>query len=186
MSKEDIARVRNDFVAAARRARDAGFEWLELHFAHGYLAQSFFSPHANRRTDEYGGDYAGRSRFLLETLDAVRAVWPESLPLTARFGMIEYDGRDEQTLDESIELTRAFKQGGLDLLNVSVGFTIPDTAIPWGPAFLAPIAERIRREAAIPVASSWGIEAPATADRVVAENRMDLVMIGRMMLANPN
>lgn len=186
MTRDDIARVRSDFAAAARRARDAGFEWLELHFAHGYLAQSFFSVHANQRDDEYGGGYAGRSRFLLETLAAVRAEWPERLPLTARFGVIEYDGRDAETLAESIELTRAFRAGGLDLLNVSVGFSIPDTQIPWGPAFLAPLAERVKREAGLPVASSWGIDAPATANRVVADGQMDLVMVGRAHLANPH
>jgi 2,4-dienoyl-CoA reductase-like NADH-dependent reductase (Old Yellow Enzyme family) len=186
MTLDDIARVKADFVAAARRAREAGFEWLELHFAHGYLAQSFFSAHSNQRSDQYGGSFAGRSRFLLETLAAVREVWPENLPLTARFGVIEYDGRDEQTLAESIELTRAFRQGGLDLLNVSVGFTIAETNIPWGPAFLAPVAERVRREAGLPVASSWGIDAPLLANRVVADQQMDLVMIGRAHLANPH
>ncbi|MBN0756232.1 NADH:flavin oxidoreductase/NADH oxidase, partial [Pseudomonas aeruginosa] len=124
MTLEDIARVREDFVAAARRARDAGFEWLELHFAHGYLAQSFLSEHSNHRDDAYGGSFDNRSRFLLETLAAVREVWPEHLPLTARLGVIEYDGRDEQTLTEAIELTRRFKDGGLDLLSVSIGFTI--------------------------------------------------------------
>lgn len=186
MTLEDINRVKADFVAAARRARDAGFEWLELHFAHGYLAQSFFSVHANQRTDQYGGNFAGRSRFLLETLEAVRGVWPEHLPLTARFGVIEYDGRDEQTLAESIDLTRAFKAGGLDLLNVSVGFSVPDTSIPWGSAFLASVAERVRREAGLPVASSWGIDSPKVAERVVAEGQMDLVMIGRAHLTNPH
>lgn len=186
MTLEDIARVRNDFVAAACRARDAGFEWLELHFAHGYLAQSFFSVHANQRNDQYGGDYAGRSRFLLETLAAVRAVWPEHLPLTARFGVIEFDGRDEKTLAESIELAIAFRQAGLDMLSVSMGFSTPQACIPWAPALLAPIAEKVRRATGMPVASSWGIDAPATADRVVAENQMDLVMIGRAHLANPN
>ncbi|EIU5571780.1 TPA: NADH:flavin oxidoreductase/NADH oxidase [Pseudomonas aeruginosa] len=186
MTHEDIERVQHDFVAAARRARDAGFEWLELHFAHGYLAQSFFSVHANQRTDEYGGNFAGRSRFLLETLRAVRKVWPEYLPLTARFGVIEFDGRDEQTLAESIELTRLMREEGLDLLNVSVGFSIPQTNIPWGPAFLAPIAERVRREAQLPVASSWGIERPADAERVVGQGQMDLVMVGRMHLADPH
>jgi 2,4-dienoyl-CoA reductase-like NADH-dependent reductase (Old Yellow Enzyme family) len=186
MSPGDIARVTADFAAAARRARDAGFEWLELHFAHGYLAQSFFSAHANQRQDAYGGGYAGRSRFPLETLAAVREVWPERLPLTARFGVIEYDGRDEQTLEESIALTRAFRDGGLDLLNVSVGFTIPDTRIPWGAGMLAPIAQRVRREAGIPVASSWNIDTPALAEHVVAEGQMDLVMIGRAHLANPH
>ena len=186
MTLEDIARVRNDFVAAACRARDAGFEWLELHFAHGYLAQSFFSVHANQRTDQYGGDYTGRSRFLLETLAAVREVWPEHLPLTARFGVIEFDGRDEETLAESIELAIAFRKAGLDMLSVSMGFSTPNANIPWAPAFLAPIAAKVRNATGMPVASSWGIDAPATADRLVAENQMDLVMIGRAHLANPH
>ncbi len=186
MSVDDIARVRRDFVAAARRARDAGFEWLELHFAHGYLAQSFFSVHANQRTDGYGSGYAGRSRFLLETLAAVRAEWPENLPLTARFGVIEYDGRDEETLAESIQLAQDFRETGLDLLSVSVGFSTPNAQVPWGPAFLAPIAERIKRESGLPVAAAWGIDAPTTANRVVADGQMDLVMVGRAHLANPH
>ncbi|RAE87327.1 NADH:flavin oxidoreductase/NADH oxidase, partial [Burkholderia multivorans] len=146
MTRDDIARVQADFVAAAKRARDIGFEWLELHFAHGYLGQSFFSVHSNRRTDEYGGSAENRGRFLVETLAAVRKVWPEHLPLTARFGVIEYDGRDEETLAESIALTQRLKQEGLDMLSVSVGFSTPDAQIPWGPAFLAPVAERVRRE----------------------------------------
>ena len=186
MTVEDIARVREDFVAAARRALEAGFEWLELHFAHGYLAQSFYSVHANQRDDAYGGSFENRSRFLLETLQAVRKVWPEHLPLTARFGVLEYDGRDEETLAESIELTRQFKREGLDLLSVSVGFSTPSANIPWAPAFLAPIAERVRREAGLPVASAWGIDNPATADATVRDGQLDLVMIGRAHLANPH
>ena len=186
MTLEDIERVKADFVAAAKRAKKAGFEWLELHFAHGYLAQSFFSVHSNKRDDQYGGDLAGRSRFLLETLQAVREVWPENLPLTARFGVIEYDGRDEETLSESIHLTRQFKQFCLDMLSVSMGFSTPDADIPWGPALLAPIAERVRREADIPVASAWGIDEPNTVNQVIADQQMDLVMVGRAHLANPH
>lgn len=186
MTLKDIERVKADFVAAAKRAKAAGFEWLELHFAHGYLAQSFFSVHSNHRDDQYGGDLAGRSRFLLETLQAVREVWPENLPLTARFGVIEYDGRDEETLSESIHLTRQFKQSGLDLLSVSMGFSTPDADIPWGPALLAPIAERVRREAGIPVASAWGIDEPNTVNQVITDQQMDLVMVGRAHLANPH
>ncbi|MDU5783032.1 MAG: NADH:flavin oxidoreductase/NADH oxidase [Pantoea sp.] len=187
MTLDDIARVRNDFVQAAIRARDAGYEWLELHFAHGYLAQSFFSVHANQRTDQYGGDAAGRSRFLRETFDAVREVWPENLPLTARFGVLEYDGRDEETLAEAIDLTRYWRANGLDLLSVSVGFSTPDANIPWGtPAFLAPIAERIRREADIAVASAWGIDAPQIANGTIEKGQLDLVMVGRAHLKNPH
>lgn len=186
MTLEEIARVQQNFVDAARRAYEAGFEWIELHFAHGYLAQSFFSEHSNQRTDPYGGSFDNRCRFLLETLAAVRTVWPEHLPLTARFGVIEFDGRDEQTLSESIELVRRFKAEGLDLLSVSVGFTIPDTNIPWGPAFMGPIAERVRREAGIPVTSAWGFGAPKLAEKAVAQGQLDLVSVGRAHLANPH
>ncbi|MCG5262139.1 NADH:flavin oxidoreductase/NADH oxidase [Cupriavidus gilardii] len=186
MTLDDIARVRADFVAAAVRARDLGFEWLELHFAHGYLAQSFFSPHSNQRDDRYGGSAENRGRFLVETLAAVRKVWPEHLPLTARFGVIEYDGRDEETLNESIALTQRLKQEGLDMLSVSVGFSTPEANIPWGPAFLAPVAERVRRETGLPVASAWGIDTPQLAERVVAQQQLDLVMVGRAHLADPH
>ncbi|AIN57134.1 NADH:flavin oxidoreductase/NADH oxidase [Pseudomonas soli] len=186
MTLDDIARVKQDFVDAARRARDSGFEWIELHFAHGYLGQSFFSEHSNQRTDAYGGSFDNRTRFLLETLAAVREVWPENLPLTARFGVLEYDGRDEQTLQESIELARRFKAGGLDLLSVSVGFTIPETNIPWGPAFMGPIAERVRREAKLPVTSAWGFGTPELAEGALQANQLDLVSVGRAHLADPH
>lgn len=186
MSKDDIQRVQADFVAAVKRARDAGFEWLELHFAHGYLAQSFFSVHANRRTDEYGGDAYRRGRFLRETVEATRKVWPDHLPFTARFGVIEFDGRDEETLSEAIDLTKDLKSLGLDLLNVSMGFSTLNTDIPWGPALLAPYAERIRREAQIPVASGWFIDTPEVIKAVIEQGQMDLVMIGRRHLANPH
>jgi len=186
MTLDDIARVRQGFVDAARRALAAGFEWLELHFAHGYLAQSFLSPHSNRRGDQYGGDLDGRGRFLLETLAAVREVWPQHLPLTARMGVIEYDGSDEETLAESIELTRRMREAGLDMLNVSVNFTVPDVKIPWGPGFLAPVAKRVKNEAGLPVASSWYIGDPQVANQAVLDEQMDLVMIGREHLADPH
>jgi len=186
MTLDDIARVRQGFVDAARRALAAGFEWLELHFAHGYLAQSFLSPHSNRRDDQYGGDLDDRGRFLLETLAAVREVWPQHLPLTARMGVIEYDGSDEATLAESIELTRRMRAAGLDMLNVSVNFTVPDVKIPWGPGFLAPVAKRVKNEAGLPVASSWYIGDPQVANQAVLDEQMDLVMIGREHLADPH
>ncbi len=186
MSLTDIRRVQGDFVAAVERARDAGFEWLELHFAHGYLAQSFFSVHANKRMDEYGGDAYARGRFLREIVAETRKVWPERLPFTARFGVIEFDGRDEETLQEAICLTKEFKARGLDMLNVSMGFSTPDAQIPWGPALLAPYAERVRKEANIPVASCWCIDTPDVIKEVIAKQQMDLVMIGRQHLTNPH
>lgn len=186
MTIADIARVTQNFVDTAIRAREAGFEWLELHFAHGYLAQSFFSEHSNQRDDIYGGSLENRSRFLLETLRAVRAVWPENLPLTLRFGVIEYDGRDEQTLLDSIGLVKQFKEAGMDMISVSVGFTIPGTSIPWGPAFMGPVAQRVRNEAGVPVSSAWGFGTPAIAEQMVKEEVLDVVMVGKAHLANPH
>ena len=187
MTLEDIARVQADFVSAARRAREAGFEWLELHFAHGYLGQSFFSVHANQRNDGYGGDLAGRGRFMLETVEAVHSAWPADLPLTARFGVLEYDGRDEETLAEAITLTGWMHERGLDFLNVSMGFSTTKSAIPWGtPGFLGPIAKRVREEAGIPVASAWSFHTPKLAEEAVAKGELDLVMVGRAHLADPH
>jgi len=186
MTVEDIVRVKSDFVAAAIRARDVGFRWLELHFAHGYLGQSFFSVHSDQRQDAYGGSLENRCRFLLETLGAVREVWPERLPLTARFGVIEFDGRDEQTLAESIELARGFKAKGLDLISVPIGFSTPLAEIPWSPAFLVPLAGRVRRETGLLVASSWGIDTPRLAEEAIATGNLDQVLVGRAHLANPH
>lgn len=186
MTREDIARVRQEFVAAAERARDAGFEWLVLHFAHGYLGQSFFSIHSNRREDEYGGSAENRGRFLVETLAAVRKVWPEDRPLSVRLGVIEFDGRDEETLAESIDLIRRFKAEGLDFIDVSLGFSTPKAEIPWGPAFMAPIASRVRRETGLPASTSWYISEPAQANGLIADGQLDLVVLGRPLLEDPH
>jgi 2,4-dienoyl-CoA reductase-like NADH-dependent reductase (Old Yellow Enzyme family) len=186
MTKADIEHVKSDFVAAAKRALAAGFELLELHFAHGYLAQSFFSPIANKRTDEYGGSFESRIRFLVETFSAVRAVWPDHLALAVRLGISDFTD-DSQTVEESIELIKRFKSGGLDLIDVSVGFNTPDISkIPWGPAFMAPYCERIRREADIATACGWFIREPAQADAIIRDGQADLVMLAHSMLDDPN
>ena len=184
MTLADIERVKADFVAAARRALSAGFEWLELHFAHGYLAQSFFSTWSNKRDDVYGGDFEGRARFLLETLAAVREVWPDHLPLAARFGVTEFDGSDD--LEEGIEMVRRLKAGGLDLIDVSVGFSTPTANIPWGPSFMGPIAERVRTEVGIPATTSWFIADAKQAEALIVDGKTDLVTIGRPLLQNPH
>ena len=125
MSVQDIARVQEAFVAAANRALAAGFEWLELHHAHGYLAHEFYSPLANKRTDNYGGTFENRTRFLLETFAAVRMVWPERFPLTVRLSVTDWI-EGGVTVDESVELVRRLKAAGLDLLDVSHGSITPD------------------------------------------------------------
>lgn len=186
MTKQDILRVQADFVAATKRALSAGFEWLELHFAHGYLAQSFFSPIANQRADEYGGSFDNRARFLLDTLCAVREVWPEKLPLTARLGVSDFT-KDSQPLEESIELVKQFRSHGLDLIDVSLGFNTPDVSgVPWGPAFMAPIAQRIKTEASIPTAVGWLITEPQQAEDIIANGQADLVMLAHKELDDPH
>jgi 2,4-dienoyl-CoA reductase-like NADH-dependent reductase (Old Yellow Enzyme family) len=187
MTREDIVRVQQGFVDAARRALDAGFKWLVLHFAHGYLAQSFFSPLANKRTDEYGGSFENRARFLLDSFDAVRAVWPARLPLTVRMGMLDYV-IGEQPIEESIEVVRRMKDRGLDLLDLSLGFNTPDASgVPFqSPALFAPLAERVRREVGILTAASWNMGEPQVADEVIRKEQLDLVMLAKAMLREPN
>jgi 2,4-dienoyl-CoA reductase-like NADH-dependent reductase (Old Yellow Enzyme family) len=183
MTVDDIARVRSDFVSGAARARDAGFRWLELHFAHGYLAQSFFSKHANHRTDAYGGSFENRIRFALEIVRAVREVWPADLPLTARVGLIEFDDSDD--LGEALEFARRLKAEGLDLIDVSMGFTSNTARIPWGPGLMVPLSAQIRADVGIPTMTSWFISDPAQAQAIIASGQADLVALGRPMLENP-
>lgn len=187
MTHEDIARVRENFVASAKRALGVGFKWLELHFAHGYLGQSFFSPLANQRTDEYGGSFQNRARFLLETLAAVRKVWPENLPLTARLGVIDYV-EGEQPMEESIELIRQMKAAGLDLIDISMGFNTPDVSrIPWSEhAFLAPIAHRVRQEVGIPVTASWNFYDAKNCNELIRGEQLDLITMAKALLGDPH
>jgi len=185
MTTDDIARVQADTVRAVERARDLGFAWLELHMAHGYLAQNFFSPISNKRTDAYGGSAENRARYLLETLTKVRAVWPEDRPLTVRLGVVEFDGNDAM-LGEAIALLQKMKAAGLDFVDVSIGFNTPSAKIPWGPNFMGDIAQTVRRETGLPGTTSWFIAKPEDADRLIAEEKIDLVMLGRPLLAEPH
>jgi len=185
MTVEDIVRVQNDFVAAAKRSLEAGFDWLELHFAHGYLAHEFYSPLANKRIDRYGGSFENRIRFITETFAAVRNVWPERLPLTARLSVTDWI-EGGVTIEESIELIRRLKDAGLDLLDVSHGFVTPDISqVPWGPGFMIPITSRIRKETSIPTAAGWMITDPQQADDAIRDQHTDLVVLARELLRDP-
>ena len=132
LSRDEIKAIHRSYAEAARRAADAGFEWLEMHFAHGYLGASFFSPIANKRTDEYGGSLENRARFHLEALDAVREVWPERLPLTMRLGSDDLNESGVQ-FDESVVAVRWMKHHGLDLADLSIGFNTADRPRDAGP-----------------------------------------------------
>jgi 2,4-dienoyl-CoA reductase-like NADH-dependent reductase (Old Yellow Enzyme family) len=187
LTVEEIKGIHQAYAEAARRALDAGFEWLEMHFAHGYLGASFFSPLANQRTDQYGGSLENRLRFHLEALDAVRAVWPERLPLTMRLGSDDLNPNGVQ-FDEAVVAVGMMKAHGLDLADLSLGFNTDDMQnTPFKDlAFMVERGARVRREVGIPVGVSWNLGIPALADQVIREERIDLVLLGRPALANPH
>jgi 2,4-dienoyl-CoA reductase-like NADH-dependent reductase (Old Yellow Enzyme family) len=186
MTKADIRRVQRDYAAAARRALAAGFEWLEVHYAHGFLGASFLSPLANDRTDEYGGNAENRARFLVETFQAVREAWPERLPLTVRIGAVDFHP-ETHTVEDSIALVEALAVRGLDLVDISLGMNTDAAEVPWAErGFMVPTAARIRRETGLPTAVSWNLGDPVHADALIREEAADLLMIGRPTLANPH
>ena len=185
MSAADIARVQAEFVAATKRSLAAGCEWLELHSAHGYLGHEFLSPLSNERTDAYGGSFGNRVRFLLETTRAVRAVWPERLPLTVRLSCTDWveGGWD---LDQSIELSRRLKAEGVDLIDCSSGGGVPSAKIPLGPGYQVPLAEKIRREAGVATAAVGMITDPKQADAIIRSGQADVVLLAREFLRDPS
>lgn len=187
LTREEIGAVHRQYADAASRALQAGYQWLELHFAHGYLASQFYSPLANHRTDDYGGSLANRARFLLEAFDAVRQVWPERLPLTARLGCDDFHP-DGVTFEESLQVIGWLKDHGLDLIDLSMGGNTDDVR---DPLFLQPSAwvergARVRREIGIPVAVSWNLGVPGDADGAIRDDNIDVVLLGRPALANPH
>ncbi len=184
MTEADIARGRDAFVAAAKRSLVAGCEWLELHAAHGYLFHEFLSPISNHRTDNYGGSFENRIRFLVETTQAVRVVWPDRLPLTVRLSCTDWvsGGWDIQ---QSVELARRLKTEGVDLIDCSSGGNVPDAKIPVKPGYQVPFAEQLRREAGIATAAVGFITAPAQADEIIRDGKADLVLLAREFLRDP-
>ena len=134
LSVDEIRQIQDSFRAAAARALSAGFEWLEIHAAHGYLLHSFYSPISNQRTDEYGGSFENRIRFLLETVRAVHEVWPERLPLTVRISGTDWvDGG--WSVDDSVQLARQLKAEGIDLIDCSSGGGVAQAKVPAGPGY---------------------------------------------------
>ena len=180
----EIRQVQSDFVAAARRSLAAGYEWLELHSAHGYLSHEFLSPLSNQRTDTYGGSFENRIRFLLETARAVRAVWPGRLPLAVRLSCSDWveGGWD---IEQSVELSRRLKAEAIDLIDCSSGGAVPQAKIPVGPGFQVPFAERIRREAGIATAAVGMITEAQQADAIIQSGQADLVLLAREELRDP-
>jgi 2,4-dienoyl-CoA reductase-like NADH-dependent reductase (Old Yellow Enzyme family) len=184
LSPAEISQVQADFVAAAKRSLAAGYEWLELHSAHGYLSHEFLSPLSNQRTDAYGGSFENRIRFLLETNRAVRAVWPEQLPYTVRLSCTDWveGGWD---LEQSVELSRRLKAEGVDLIDCSSGAAVPTAKVLVAPGYQVPFAERIRRDAAIATAAVGMITEAKQADAIIQCGQADLVLFAREELRDP-
>nr|WP_202446914.1 NADH:flavin oxidoreductase/NADH oxidase [Streptomyces sp. SID5468] len=187
----EIARLTEQFAEAARRALAAGFEVVEIHGAHGYLINEFLSPYTNRRTDEYGGSYENRTRFPLQVVDAVRAVWPEELPLFFRISATDWltenpeDERDGWTGDDTVRFAGDLRARGVDLLDVSTGGNAPNAAITVAPGYQVPFATRVRNETGLPVATVGLITEPGQADKIVANGEADAVLLGRELLRDP-
>ena len=172
------------FVQAAKRALKAGFKVIELHAAHGYLLQEFLSPLSNQRTDEYGGSFDNRVRFLLETVTAVRAVWPQELPLFVRLSATDWvDGG--WTPDETVALSRLLRDLGVDLIDVSSGGNAATAVIPTGPGYQTAFAARVKQEAQVASGAVGMITDAVQAEHVLRTEQADLVLLARELLRDP-
>ena len=183
MTKEDIDDVINAFKEGARRADEAGFDLIEIHAAHGYLINEFLSPLSNKRADEYGGSLENRARFLKEILREVRKVWPENKPICVRVSAEDYveEGNHPEDLANILNLV---KDEGVDLVNVSSGAVVP-AMIKAFPGYQVKFAEVIKRETNLPVIAGGLISEAEMAEEIVANNRADMVFLGRELLRNP-
>lgn len=184
LSEMEIGQVVNIFRKAAERALAAGFEVVEIHMAHGYLLHEFLSPLTNQRNDSYGGSLENRARLPLAVVDAVRAVWPERLPLFVRISATDWveGGWD---LPQSVQLSRWLKERGVDLIDCSSGGLVADAQMPVAPGFQVPFATAIKEQTGINVGAVGLITQAAQAEQIIARNQADAVFLGRELLRNP-
>lgn len=185
LTTEQIAQIVADFRAAAQRALEAGFRIIEIHGAHGYLINEFLSPFTNQRTDEYGGSFENRIRFLLELIAAIRQVWPQELPLFLRVSATEWrEGGWSQ--DDSVALARIVGPLGVDLIDCSSGGNVPGVKIPIVPMYQTPLAEHVKKESGILTGAVGLITTSAEAESIIAQGRADLVFMARELLRDPH
>ena len=185
LDEKTIAATVGSFAASARRAREAGFDVIELHGAHGYLISSFLSPIANRRTDRYGGSFANRIRFMLEVVDAVRSEWPDDKPLFVRISCSDWmeGGWD---LESSVTLAHTLKAGGkVDLIDCSSGGVDPRQKVSPHPGYQVPFAAAVRSRASIATGAIGLISSPEMAEQIVANGQADIVVMARAFLNDP-
>lgn len=167
----------------ARRAREAGFDLLQIHAAHGYLIHEFLSPLSNHRTDQYGGSFANRIRLLLEIVDAVKTEWSEDKPLSVRLSAVDYLPGG-LTIEDTVAIGKALKERGVDVLDISSGGLLP-ASINLGPGYQVPFAEAVKREVGLPTIAVGLITEPETVQEILLNERADFVALGRELLRNP-
>ena len=184
MTDADLREVRDAFVAATHRAHNAGFQFVELHAAHGYLLHSFLSPLSNQRTDEYGGSLENRMRFVLEVAGAMRVAWPAEYPLAVRLSVTDWVSGGWNP-DESVVLARALKEIGVDAITASSGGVSAQQQIALGPGYQVPFAARIRHEAGLPTIAVGLITEPEQAEAILAQGQADLIALARQLLREP-
>ena len=180
----EIDAILSDFARAANRALEAGFELVELHAAHGYLAHEFLSPLTNKRTDAYGGSFDNRCRFVVEAARAIRSVWPDRLPVAARLSCVDR-APGGLTLEDSIDLARRLRDEGVDLVDASSGGAVPDATTTSGPGFQVPFAEAIRRRAGVATAAVGLITRAEQAEAILERGQADIVLLARELLRDP-
>jgi anthraniloyl-CoA monooxygenase len=184
MTRADMVQMRDAFVAATRRAVSAGFDWLELHCAHGYLLSSFLSPLTNLRTDEWGGSLENRCRYPLEVFAAMRAVWPLHLPMSVRISAHDW-APGGNTADDAVAMARLFKAAGCDLMDVSSGQTTRAAKPVYGRMYQTPFADRIRNEVGILTMAVGAITEADHVNSIIGAGRADLCALARPHLADP-
>jgi len=185
LSVEEIKVLVQKFQDAAKRALAAGFEVIELHGAHGYLINEFLSPLSNKRTDEYGGPFENRTRFLLEILDSVKKVWPADLPIFLRISATDWSegGWNE---NDSVALAKLVKDKGIDLMDCSSGGNVPKVKIPVGPLYQTQFAEKVKKESGILTGAVGMITSATEAEGIISNGQADLVFMAREMLRDPH
>ncbi|PUA19988.1 NADH:flavin oxidoreductase/NADH oxidase [Glaciimonas sp. PCH181] len=185
ISAAQIADVVQAFVDAALRAHQAGFKVIEVHAAHGYLLHQFLSPISNVRTDEYGGSFENRTRFVMEVVTAVRQAWPAELPMFVRVSATDWV-EGGWSADETVALSRLFREAGVDLVDISSGGNVATAEIPVGPGYQTQFAERVKKEAGIPSGAVGMITEPIQAEHILRTGQADLVLLARELLRDPN
>ncbi|RNL78135.1 NADPH dehydrogenase NamA [Sinomicrobium pectinilyticum] len=184
LDEEGIRNIVTDFVKATERVYRAGFEVVEVHAAHGYLLHQFLSPLSNQRTDAYGGSFENRIRLLLEIVEEIKTVWPDTLPIFVRISATDW-AEGGWNPEESVALTNILKEKGVDLIDVSTGGLVPHQKIPVGPGYQLPFASKIKKETGMLTSAVGMITDAAQAETILVNGDADLVMIARELLRDP-